>query len=151
MKMTNLIIVGVLALLIGGGGGFYGGMQYEKGKQPTRATFRNGNFLGGFNVNGRIRGAGAFGGVVRGEVTSVNGTTMTVKLADGSSKIVILGGSTTVGKTTTGTTADVAVGQTVAATGTTNGDGSVTATTIEINPLTRAIGTPPAGTTPLPQ
>jgi hypothetical protein len=147
MKMSNVIIVIIVTLLVAGGAGFYGGMTYQKGKQPTGPTFaRNGNFPGGglMNVNGRNRGDITGGGMVRGEVTAVSGSTVTVKLSTGSSKLVILGSSTTVTTTESATVADVTVGETVAVVGTTNTDGSVTATSVQLNPTDIGIGgTPP--------
>lgn len=136
MKKSQIIIIAVVMLFVGGGGGFYGGMTYQKGKQPAfpGGTFRVGNFNG--NGAARNRGGATFigGGAVRGTVTSISGTTVTVKEANGSSKLVILGGSTAITKSASAAASDVTVGQTIAAFGTSNSDGSVTASTIQLNP-----------------
>ncbi len=132
-------MVPVLAVLIvvAGIGGFFGGVQYQKGKQPAVPSFaRNGDFATLRNVNGRVRGNFGGGGAVRGTVMSVQGSTLTVQDASGSSKIVILGSSTTVENTVTASVGDVTVGKTIMASGTSNSDGSVTATNIQLNPST---------------
>jgi hypothetical protein len=67
---------------------------------------------------------------------------MTVKLNDGSSKIVLLTGTTSINKAATAATSDLTVGETVSAFGTTNSDGSITATNVQINPLMRGPGGP---------
>jgi hypothetical protein len=74
---------------------------------------------------------------------------MTVKLADGSSKIVLLTASTSFNKATAATAADLTVGQTVAAFGTTNTDGSITASNVQINPVMRGPGGPSGASGPV--
>jgi hypothetical protein len=56
-------------------------------------------------------------------------------LPDGSTKIVLLSDTTTVNKATTGTLSDLTKGQQVAVFGQENSDGSVTAQTVQINPI----------------
>lgn len=72
--------------------------------------------------------------MVNGTILSVDATSMTVKLVDNSSKIVVLGSTTTYAKSTEGSQNDLKVGNRVSAFGTTNADGSVTAQSIQINP-----------------
>jgi hypothetical protein len=74
-----------------------------------------------------------------GDVVSVDQNSITVKLSDGSSKIVNLTKSTTYSKTDAVSQSDVTNGTKVAVIGATNSDGSVTATRVEINP-TQPIG-----------
>lgn len=135
----------VVVLVIGLGVGFFGGMQYEKGKAPTAA--------GGLGANGQFRrGAGGAAGAnafraTTGTIISADAKTMTVKLADGSSKIVILSSTSTIGKYAAATSTDLTAGQTVQVFGSTNSDGSVTAQTIQLNPPQRMIpsGAPRTG------
>lgn len=63
---------------------------------------------------------------------SVNGNTITVKLASGGSQVAVLAPSTQYRKAVDGTSADVAVGSQVTITGTTNSDGSLTAQSVQI-------------------
>ncbi len=132
--MYVLILVVVFAAAA-----FYGGMQYQKSQ--TRASFAggaNGQFARRFGQGGS--GPGGFGGgqgaggmmPVRGQIVSQSNGSITVKMNDGSSKIVNLTGSTTISKTTTGTTSDLKSGEDVTAIGSAGSDGSVTAQTVLI-------------------
>lgn len=76
-------------------------------------------------------------GAVVGEIISQDSKSITVKLQDGSSKIVLLSDSATVSKTESGSKSDLKDGTTVAVFGTTNSDGSVTAQNIQLNPAFR--------------
>lgn len=158
MKKSIFISTLIAVLVIAGGGGFFGGMRYEKQKltkNPQELFSSNGSntnrqfpgFPGGSNSNRSMRGGG-IGGATRGTIASISGTNMTVTLSDGSSKIVIVPSSATISKSTTATSADLTTGQTVMVTGTTNSDGSVTAENIQLNPATLTIGEPPAGDIP---
>jgi len=138
----NLIIVSVL-VIIALGGGFFAGMQYEKSKAPS---LPGGAFMMG--GNGQMRGR--FGGgqnragfaPVRGQVLSIDSTGMTVKLSDGSSKIVVVAPSTLFVKSSSASASDVKSGDTVVVVGTQNSDGSVTAQNVQINPPMIRIGAP---------
>lgn len=133
-KNLLLVIVGVVALIIGGGIGFFGGTKYQQSKTQTRFTqFANGgNFMGRTGMNGRFGTGGANAMAVRGEIISADTNSITVKMSDGSTKIVVLGSSTMIAKTTTGSTSDLTNGANVIVFGTTNSDGSVTAQNIQI-------------------
>jgi len=131
LKNKNLIIVGVIALIIGGAAGFLAGSQYQKGKAQTRfAQFAGPAGAAGARRFANVNGANAM--VVRGQIIKADNNSVTVKLTDGSTKIVILGSSTMIGKTTTGSTTDLTDGSTVTVFGNTNSDGSVTAQNIQI-------------------
>lgn len=132
MKNKNLII-GILILLAGLGLGFGGGMafrNYQISKQ--RANFAGGNFQrNGANATGsgaRMGGARA----VNGNIISVDDKGITVKLPDGSSKIVLLSDTTQINQATSATKDNLKVGMTVVVFGQTNSDGSVTATNIQL-------------------
>lgn len=123
-----IIIVGIVA--------FYGGMQYQKSKR-TMVLGQGGQFAQR-GQNGQFgRTGAASGGMVTGEVLSQDDTSITVKLQDGSSKIVILSTNTTINKQATGTKDDLKTGERVAVFGITNSDGSVTAQSIQLNPQMR--------------
>jgi len=89
-------------------------------------------------VNG-VRGSGQ----IIGEVHNQSDKTLTVKLADGSSKIILLGSSTLLIKSESFSLADISVGTKVRIFGQTNPDGSVTAQNIQIDPQIR-VATPSA-------
>jgi hypothetical protein len=69
---------------------------------------------------------------VGGEIISQDDTSVTVKMPDGSSKIVILSENTTINKSSTGSKTDLKTGEQITAFGTQNQDGSVTAQNISI-------------------
>ena len=126
----NSKIITIIIVIVVGVAAFFGGMQYQKSKTPSFAQGQ-----GGFRQRmGQGQGQTAFRPVVRGSILSIDNGTMTVKLQDGSSKIVILSGSTAYMKEASATKDDLKVGDTVMATGTSNSDGSVTAQSIQINP-----------------
>lgn len=138
---NNLVVIALVALLVGGGLGFFGGMRYQKSQRaPGFGQFANGQFGGRGGAGGNsTRGGSAFGrgGGVVGDILSVDASSITVKLPDGSSKIVLLTGSTSINKAAAGSKSDLVVGTRVAAFGATNSDGSVTATNVQINPVMR--------------
>lgn len=126
MKQNTVFMYCIIAVVFTGAG-FFGGMKYQQTKTPQ------------FNRGQQIRNR-AQGGMVNGTILSVDATTMTVKLPDNSSKIVILGSTTTYAKSTDGSQTDLKVGDRVNAFGTTNADGSVTAQFVQINPPQARVG-----------
>jgi len=134
MKTTHLIIT-VLLLVIVGGAGFFGGIKYQQSKTSNAFGQR-------FAGQGRQGGPNAINGrqgfrPVNGEIISQDDKSITVKLADGSSKIVLVNDKTTVNKAADATKADLKTGEKVAVFGQENSDGSVTAQTVELNPILR--------------
>ena len=149
MKQNQILITAVMVIIFAGVG-FFSGMQYQK-SQAT--SFAGGNFAGARNgqagnVQGARGGGRMGGGQVVGEVTSADNNSVTVKLADGSSKIVLITSNTSISKAAPGTQTDLATGTRVGVFGTTNTDGSVTAQNIQINPIARGPATTgsPSGT-----
>ncbi|HSW89412.1 MAG TPA: hypothetical protein VLH19_00900 [Patescibacteria group bacterium] len=146
MNKNMMMGAGIAAIVVAGGAGFFGGMQYQKSKAPT---FGNGTFVR-MGANGGRQGA--FGGrangmrPVAGDVIAKDDKSITVKMPDGSSKIVLLSGTTVINKEATGTLADISVGTKVGVFGTENSDGSVTAQNIQLNPMIRMLGVSPAPT-----
>jgi plastocyanin len=133
MKNNIWMTVGIAVVV--GGLAFFGGMKYQESKAVnlTATIGRNGSLRAGGQL-GR-GGAGAGGGRVVGEVISNDGKTMTVKLVDGGSKIVILSEKSTVNKESAGTKEELTAGTKVGVFGTENADGSVTALAVQINPV----------------
>jgi ribosomal protein S1 len=79
---------------------------------------------------------------VNGEIIGVDEKSITVKMQDGSSRIVILSEKTEINKAASGTKDDLKVGERVAVFGQENSDGSVTAQNIQLNPMFRGGPTP---------
>ena len=140
------MIIYLALIILAGGGGFYGGTIYQKNKitQNPRSMFEsmrsNGNFPGGPNSGDQTsvaRRQFGGGGQITGEITSADDKSITVKVTDGSSKIIILSSKTSINKAGEATKSDLKVGERVAAFGTTNSDGSVTAQNIQLNPIVR--------------
>ncbi len=128
-------IVPVVLLLVGLGAGFFGGIQYRNYQiSKARGSFAGANGTFQRFTGGTGGGQGARGGAVSGSILSMDTSSITVKLADGSTKIVLFGGSTTYSNTVTAAQTDLKVGSQVVVLGSTNTDGSVTATSIQINP-----------------
>lgn len=130
--MKNNLILTVIVAIVVGAGAFFGGMKYQQSKQP--AFLRQ--FAGG---QGARIGQGNRQGFrpVNGEIISADDKSITVKLQDGSSKIVLLSDKTEINKASQGTKEDLKVGEKVAAFGQENSDGSVTAQNIQLNPILR--------------
>jgi hypothetical protein len=85
-----------------------------------------------------------------GSIVSSDANSMTIKLASGSTKIVLYSGSTTISVSKTGSSADFTAGQNVRVSGTTNSDGSITATNIQCGTVAAApdAAPPAAGDAP---
>jgi len=140
--MTTIIIV-----VLAAGVAFYSGMQMGK-KQCSTINTANGQPMqqNGPNAGdqktdatGTNQAAGKTGGMkgggmqpVSGQITSKDSTSITVKMTDGSSKIVILSTQTKVMKTTDSSVSALTTGEQVLVSGSTNSDGSVTAQNISI-------------------
>src|SRR5665647_556827 len=135
------IIIGVILVVLMGCGVFYGGMQYGTSKTRAAQAASRGNFSGG---NGGQRGpqggqnggsrSGGGAGFINGDILSKDDTSITVKSQDGSSKIIFFSDSTTIGKTTDGSIADLNMGQRVMVNGKANSDGTIAAQNIQIRP-----------------
>lgn len=139
MKQSNLVI-GIIVIVFTTGG-FFGGLTYQRSKIPTYARGQfNMNLQNGQQARNRVGGEQTVG-----QILSLDPTTLTVKLPDGSSKIVLLTSTTTYTATTESTQSTLKVGDTIATFGRTNTDGSITAQNIQLNPLFRnavVTGTP---------
>jgi hypothetical protein len=79
---------------------------------------------------------------VNGDIISKDDKSVTVKNRAGGSQIIFFAPSTAIGKTTSGTAADLTVGENIMVNGTANPDGTITATNIQIRP---AGSMPPGG------
>lgn len=146
--MKNISSTAIIIAIVFLGLGFGLGTVYQKSQKTSFANFGNapagmtrgsgrggnGQFTGANNVKGN-----AFRPVV-GEILSADDKSITVKLADGSSKIVLLTDKTAINKAQVATKTDLKTGEKVSVFGQTNTDGSVSAQNIQLNPLDRAMG-----------
>ena len=138
MNNKNIIIVVIIVALILGAGGFYGGMIYGKSKnsRSTVGQFGSGQRQNGQGAGMTVRRGSGGAGFVNGEIIGKDDKSITVKSADGGSKIIFLSASTQVTKSASGTISDLVDNTQVMINGTTNPDGSITAGFIQIRPQT---------------
>jgi len=142
-NMTTTIIVAVIVAALA----FFAGMQYQKSQVGSSAASQSGQGGQGGTFNGQRGGGGraggrGFGGATVGQILSVDANSITIKLRDGSSKIINLDSSTTISKTDTASQSDLKTGEMVAAFGMSNSDGSITAQNVQLNPMIRGKGMP---------
>ncbi len=131
---THQILVTIVVALIVGAVAFFGGMKFQQHRQPAIARqFGSGQ--------GRGQGGNRMGfRPVSGEILSSDDKSITVKLADGSSKIILLTSTTIINKADTATVADLKTGEKVAVFGQENTDGSISAQSIQLNLMMRMGG-----------
>jgi hypothetical protein len=131
------IIISTVCLIVGFAIGFF----VEKSRTPSFA--RNGQFqmAGGSNRTGAPNQKLSFKETV-GEITSVDSSSITVKTADGGSKIIMMSDSTTVNQANKVDKTSLKIGTQVAVSGDQNTDGTVTGKIINITPVAVATVTP---------
>lgn len=130
-----LITIGVGAVA------FYGGMQYQLSKQAVGGR----NFMMSQQGVGRTgTGTGTRrignGQPISGEIINIDTDSLTVKLTDGSSRIILLNDKTIYNKTASVEKTELKVGEKVGIFGSTNTDGSVSAQNVQLNPQFRMGG-----------
>jgi len=138
--MNKASIIAIVLVIVAAAAGFFGGMQYQKNQAVTMMG-QSGQYrrFGQFGQNQNMR-------PVRGQILSIDGNTVTVKMPDGSSKIVVVSGTTAFMKSTSGALTDLKSGDTIVVIGSSNSDGSVTAQAVQINPPMQMRGPKPSGT-----
>jgi hypothetical protein len=125
----------VVAIVVGVGGFFYG--------KSTAAVSPTG-FAGAYGSSTRRLAGGAGGGFTSGQISAMDATSITLQLANGNSEVVFYSSSTPVSEPTIVSPSALKVGTNVMVGGTTNSDGSLTASTIQV----RAANIPEKGATP---
>ncbi|MFH1758985.1 MAG: hypothetical protein ABH822_00275 [Patescibacteria group bacterium] len=151
MKKTILITIAVAIIV--GASAFYGGMKYAASGNPRNGfspqDFQNLQNLSpeerqqrmeemglnnrADNFRGQTGQLGANGArPLSGEILSQTEDGFTIKLPDGSTKIVFTSDSTEITKSTTGSLSDLKTSQQIMVNGAENPDGSFTAKTIQI-------------------
>ena len=134
--MNKQIITIIIAIAVGALS-FFGGMKYQESKSVNNRFGANLQNMRG-QQNGQTGQSqtrrGGFRPVI-GEIINQDENSITVKLVDGSSKIVLLSEKTIYNKAETATKTDLKKGERVNVFGTENTNGSVTAQNIQLNPL----------------
>ena len=128
MKNNTVIIIAIISLALGFGGGYLF-KNYQVGKM--RPDF--GGRFGDRQRSGQVLQTG-LGGMTLGEVISLDEKSMTVKMQDGGTKMIILGDSTTYTKTQSIEKSELSMGNQVRVFGSANSDGSITAQNVQLNP-----------------
>lgn len=139
MQKNIPMFVAIVVMIVIGAGAFFGGMKYQQTK--TQGRF-NANFSNGGQMRQRQGNITANVRNVRGEILNKDDKSITVKLTDGGSKIVLINDKTSVIEATSAAQENLTVGKQVAIMGVENSDGSVTAQNIQLNPI---LGRGPAG------
>lgn len=146
IKENKINLVWVLVIVLTTGViSFFGGTKYQENKISKSFTkqFDNSAFSGRGRQQMNGSGTNTQDGVGQrrmgnnqsiGEITGVDGKSITIKTNDGSSRIILLSDKTTVSKATTAALTDLKVGDKVMVFGTPNNDGSISGTNIELNP-----------------
>ncbi|MDD4271395.1 MAG: DUF5666 domain-containing protein [Patescibacteria group bacterium] len=149
--MKNKMLIGfIAALVIVGAGSFYGGLLYGKSKsgaqnfsvqerQKRFGQMSQGQAGGGNRVAGGLPAQA--GGFVNGNVIAKDDKSITIKLGDSGSKIILLSSSTQITKSVDGALSDLEVGKNVMVAGSANSDGSLTAQSIQLRPAATANAT----------
>lgn len=141
-KQTHIISMVILIIAVAIGS-FFGGTKYQQRKNVSnfrQQMISGNNFPQGMGRNAinndSIKNRGQAPGFRQtiGEIISIDDKTITVKLADGGSKIVLISETTKINQSVTATKTDLTVGTKIMVNGETNSDGSITSRNIEINP-----------------
>lgn len=141
MSRKKLTIIWVIVAIAALAGGFFWGKSV--GASSTIATNRTGTGRFAFGSStaafaGRTGGAtgAAGGGLAVGQVLSIGSDSLTLQLANGNSESVFFSSSTQVIVPQPASISSVQTGTMVMVAGTTNSDGSVTATSIQLRGAT---------------
>ena len=131
---TVLLVVGLVVGFTGGY--FFKNYQNTKLRENLRGGMGNVNgqrFIpNGGQENGQNKGM-MFGGGIEGDIISMDEKSVTVKLSDGSTKIILFSDSTIYSNIEISKKTDLKQGIKIAVFGKTNTDGSVTADRIQLN------------------
>jgi len=143
--MKKVLPIFIIIVIVVGLGAFYGGMKYGESKGSSFGKLQNrlGSNVGeGLNKNQNSGAFGAMsngGGFSGGEIISKDDKSITIKTQDGGSKIVFFSDKTQITKSASGSLEDLQLGQNISVNGTSNQDGSLTATTIQLRPASSVL------------
>jgi hypothetical protein len=135
MSTKKLTIVWIIIAVAALAGGFLWGKSVGTSSSTTAARTGAGRFAYGSSTSafaGRAGLGGSTGAGAAGQVLSINADSLTLQLANGNSENVFFSSSTQVIVPTPTSISSVQTGTMVMVVGTTNSDGSVTASTIQL-------------------
>lgn len=128
--MNNKTIgTAIIALIIGFGAGYFM-HPASVAPQTPGGTFAE----GGVPYGGMMRGGSTGGEVLSGTVAAKDSGSITLNTRDGSSHVILLTPTTSVSKSVAGALTDISVGSTITVFGSSNSDGSISASTIQLRP-----------------
>lgn len=140
--MKKTILITALLLVFVGAASFFAGMKYQQGQRSSvPRQFGGPPGLRAGNSGGRVGFR-----PLAGEIIAADENSITVKLTDGSSKIILLSDKTSIDKAADGSKSDLKIGEKVTVFGTENPDGSISAQNIQLNPVQRGISVSPRPT-----
>lgn len=140
-KGTALWITPLLAAVAVAAIALFGGILIGHNTVSSTASASGQRSFGGASgAQAGGGGTGLGGARTSGIITKVDGTTITLKLADGSTVAVTTAASTTVTTSSDAKLSDLAAGQTIAVQGAKDASGNVTATSVSEGTLTRGFG-----------
>lgn len=146
--MKKIIFVAVLAVLIGGGAGFWFGsrsaMSSGTGSNSLPSNASNGSGFGRGYGN-RSNGSGQSGNNISGDILKKDDQSITIQLPQGGSKIIFFSDGTRIAKTISGSANDLTTGTMVMVNGSANSDGSISANNIQIRNVTSSFPFAPSG------
>ncbi|MFA6547865.1 MAG: hypothetical protein WCT11_02890 [Candidatus Magasanikbacteria bacterium] len=132
LYIGHAVIIILLATVMFFTGSWYGSQKNKNlagGNNMRGAQFGT---KGAGGQGGNRMGANRAGGINRGEIVSKDANTITLKLFDGGSKVLLYSPTTVVNKTIAGSLDDVKVGGSIMVTGDANPDGSITAKSLQL-------------------
>lgn len=133
-KPTKIIVILALAAAL-----FYGGFAYgassSSGSAPAGAS-AFGSARSGTKPTANGTGEFSGGSATVGTVVSSDATSITVALKSGGSVVAFYSTSTPITKITAGSPSDMAAGADITVFGTTNSDGSITASSVQLKQTT---------------
>ena len=130
---NKLIIAIIVTSLVAGSLSFVGGVKYQQTKLPARrASLADRHGTGGvgetFGENFGPRGFTP----IRGEIVTISEGSLSIKLPDGSGKIVLLEKTARINRVEEASVEDLSAGVQISVFGQENDDGSLTARDIQI-------------------
>lgn len=136
-----LIIAVIVTAVVAGGTGYAMGVRAGSSSSSPTVALRGQGAQGGGQggQNGQNSGRGRFrGNMVSGEILSLDASGITVKLDDGTTRIVFVGDNTSIFETASSSKKALTVGSRVRVSGEPGDAGSVTATRIDVGAMMQA-------------